>query len=203
MTERPDLSPFSRRAARRFSRRLRRWSIGVAGYTTVVFAGGGVASAMLAPPDAADGAWGSTVERIESARVRVAELSADLAVLDTALRAERAASGRPDWSLLFRFIAEQTAGLATLDELTVARHPDALQNEAYIVSLRGRASGTAAAARVALALESSGVFTRVDQSASSARRGDANASTPFEIRAVLGEPAPPPPEEDAEGEAGG
>jgi hypothetical protein len=202
MSHAPDLSPASRRRARRVRRHIRRWSVGLAVYATSAFAAGGAAATAFSPPDAAEGAWGAAVDRLDSARARSAEVNARIGVLETALRAERAASGRPDWSLLLRFIADRAAGVAVLDELTIGPHPEAQGNEAFVVLIRGRSSGAAAAASLTLALESSGVFSEVGQSSAGRARGRGGASgAAFEIRAVLGEPAPPPSDdEDEEGD---
>jgi len=187
-----DLSPAHRRVERKRRRRLRVWA-GVAGaFTAVALAGGTAAAAALSPSGQSDEAWTSRRDQLERAQARVEELRARIGRLETALRAERAARARPEWSLLLRFIAAESAGVAVLDDLTITLHPEAVGSEAYVVEIRGRAAGASAAATLALRLERSGVFSAVAIDAGNAGGDGAR----FAITARLGTPAPPPAENE-------
>ncbi|MEM1184962.1 MAG: hypothetical protein AAGI53_08150 [Planctomycetota bacterium] len=194
-----DLTPANRRRARERTQRIKAWAFALSAYAFALTVGGGVASVALAPPDPESSAWGETTARIERAKTKSAELSRRLAVLESSLRAERAAGGRPDWSLLLSFIAREASGIAVLDHLTIDLHPDASRDEAFVVTLRGRAAGASSAAQFAVALERSGVFQDVRQGATGRAR-DGQAAN-FEIEARIGTPVPKP-EESEEGPEG-
>jgi len=197
MTTSLDLSPARRKAIRATRKRTRIWVRSLAGLGVLLTIGTGIGSAALGRED------GTVLEDLDAVSLRIEELTSQKDSLATVVRSENASlrlireiGSHPDWSHLLLLLADLTGERLTLDsvDLTLADRtwagdvppPNVAGNGPFALILQGRAKDQEDVTEFVLALETTGVFQRVNL-VESMRSSDSTAA--FRVECVLGRAA--------------
>lgn len=164
MIRAPSLVPAPRVFLRKKKRRVRGWGAALALLVLTGSAGTALARVWISDPNAASNDDIADAERLldelaaqrDTLRIRAAAAAATL-------RAARAASDHPDWSILLAYISDLCGERITLNSFTLEPVPD---SDGFDIRIRGSGRSQQDVAVFVLGLEDAGVFssTRLEQS---------------------------------------
>jgi hypothetical protein len=186
MINAPSLIPAQRVLRRKRRARSRLWAAALGALAIAGAAGSVGARAWLLDRD------GVSSSELQAAETRLADLTTQRSTLlqewsanAATLRAVRAASDHPDWSILLAFVAKLGADRVTLDLFSLEPASGA---EGFDIRVEGVGRTQQDVARFVLGLETAGVFssTRLERSGAE----EARDGVPFSVVCLI-RPEPP------------
>lgn len=179
-----NLLPPARIAARRTRRRLRRWSMAVSAYGSLV---GAAVVLLRAAPDAAPIPTGPAQARLQAAGGQLLSMATEAEALTARLRISAAYAARIDWSTLLDALSSLTADDTFVERLLLGSLSGKAGDSRLVLELDALAVDQAAQSRFILAVESLRIFERVQLVETRRRALPTHEAFAFRLRCPLKE----------------